>query len=100
MASIRRLSAILATDVVGYSRLMGLDEEGTHARFTAHCREVFEPRIKQHHGRIVKSTGDGMIVEFPSVVEAVLCAVEVQCGMCHRNLGVVEDERISFRMGI
>jgi adenylate cyclase len=100
MASTRRLAAILATDVVGYSRLMGLDEEGTHERFKAHCREVFEPRIKQHHGRIVKSTGDGMLVEFPSVVEAVLCAVEVQCGMTRRNADVTEYERVSFRIGI
>jgi adenylate cyclase len=100
MASTRRLAAILATDVVGYSRLMGLDEEGTHERFKAHCREVFEPRINQHHGRIVKSTGDGMIVEFSSVVEAVLCAVEVQFSMTHRNADVAEDERVSFRVGI
>jgi adenylate cyclase len=100
MASTRRLAAILATDVVGYSRLMGLDEEGTHERFKAHCREVFEPRIKQHHGRIVKSTGDGMLVEFPSVVEAVLCAVEVQCGMHRRNAATAEHERVSFRIGI
>jgi TolB-like protein/class 3 adenylate cyclase/Flp pilus assembly protein TadD len=100
MASTRRLAAILATDVVGYSRLMGLDEEGTHERFKAHCREVFEPRIKQHHGRIVKSTGDGMLVEFPSVVEAVLCAVEVQCGMTRRNADVAEHERVGFRIGI
>lgn len=100
MASTRRLAAILATDVAGYSRLMGLDEEGTHERFKAHCREVFEPRIKQHHGRIVKSTGDGMLVEFPSVVEAVLCAVEAQCGMTHRNADVAENERVSFRIGI
>jgi adenylate cyclase len=100
MAPSRRLAAILAADVAGYSRLMGLDEEGTHQRFTAHCREVFEPRIKQHHGRIVKSTGDGMIAEFPSVVEAVLCAVEVQCGMSHRNTDVADHERVSFRIGI
>jgi adenylate cyclase len=100
MASTRRLAAILATDVVGYSRLMGLDEEGTHERFKAHCREVFEPRIKQHHGRIVKSTGDGMLVEFQSVVEAVLCAVEVQCGMTRRNADVADDERVAFRIGI
>jgi adenylate cyclase len=99
-ATRRRLAAILATDVVGYSRLMGLDEEGTHERFKAHCREVFEPRINQHHGRIVKSTGDGMIVEFSSVVEAVLCAVEVQFSMTHRNADVAEDERVSFRIGV
>src|SRR4051794_26149922 len=100
MASTRRLAAILALDAVGYSRLMRADEEGTHERFKAHRRELVDPKIGEHYGRIVKYTGDGMLVEFPSVVEAVLCAVEVQCGMCHRNLGVVEDERISFRMGI
>ncbi|HLY46325.1 MAG TPA: adenylate/guanylate cyclase domain-containing protein [Stellaceae bacterium] len=100
MVSTRRLAAILAADVAGYSRLMGLDEEGTHERFKAHCREVFEPRIRQHHGRIVKSTGDGMLVEFPSVVEAVLCAVEVQCGISRRNAEVSDRERVSFRIGI
>ena len=77
MASTRRLAAIFAADVAGYSRLMGIDEEGTHARYTAHLREVFSPKIKQHQGRIVKSTGDGMLAEFSSVVEAVSCAVEV-----------------------
>ena len=100
MVSTRRLAAILAADVAGYSRLMGLDEEGTHERFKAHCREVFEPRIRQHHGRIVKSTGDGMLVEFPSVVEAVLCAIEVQSGMSRRNAEVSDRERVSFRIGI
>src|ERR1044071_794363 len=100
MASTRRLAAVLALDAVGYSRLMRADEEGTHERFKAHRRELGDPKIGEHYGRIVKFTGDGMLVEFPSVVEAVLCAVEVQSGMCHRNLGVVEDERISFRMGI
>ncbi|MGE5268139.1 MAG: adenylate/guanylate cyclase domain-containing protein, partial [Thiohalocapsa sp.] len=100
MASTRRLAAILATDVVGYSRLMRRDEEGTHERFKAHCREVFEPRIRQHHGRIVKSTGDGMLVEFASVVEAVLCAVEAQGGISRRNSAVPEHERVSFRIGV
>jgi TolB-like protein/class 3 adenylate cyclase/Flp pilus assembly protein TadD len=100
MASTRRLAAILATDVADYSRLMRRDEEGTHERFKAHCREVFEPRIGEHHGRIVKSTGDGMLVEFPSVVEAVLCAVEAQCAMSRRNADVPEGERISFRIGV
>src|SRR5712671_7613077 len=100
MASTRRLAAVLAADIVGYSRLMRADEEGTHERFKAHRRELLDPKFREHHGRVVKYTGDGMLVEFRSVVEAVLCAVEVQCGMCRRNLGVVEDERISFRMGI
>jgi adenylate cyclase len=100
MASTRRLAAILAADVVGYSRLMRADEEGTHERFKAHRRELLDPKISEHHGRVVKYTGDGMLVEFPSVVEAVLCAVEVQCGISHRNLDVAGDERIIFRMGI
>lgn len=100
MASTRRLAAILAADAVGYSRLMRADEEGTHERFKAHRRELVDPKIMEHRGRIVKYTGDGMLVEFPSVVEAVLCAVEVQCGMGHRNIGIDNDERITFRMGI
>jgi adenylate cyclase len=100
MASTRRLAAILAADVAGYSRLMGIDEEGTHQRFTAHLRELFTPKIKEHRGRIVKSTGDGMLAEFPSVVDAVLCAVEVQCGMGSRNTAVEKDKRITFRIGI
>src|SRR3954471_18462348 len=100
MASARRLAAILAADVVGYSRLMSVDEEGTHEPFKAHCRDLIEPQIQRHHGRIVKSTGDGMLAEFPSVVEAVLCAVEVQCGMSRRNADVGELERVSFRIGI
>jgi adenylate cyclase len=96
----RRLAAILAADVVGYSRLMRANEEGTHERFKAHRRELVDPKVTQHHGRIVKYTGDGMLAEFPSVVEAVLCAVEVQCGMSRRNLDTSGDERISFRIGI
>jgi adenylate cyclase len=100
MASTRRLAAILALDAVGYSRLMRADEEGTHERFKAHRRELLDPKIREHQGRIVKYTGDGMLVEFSSVVEAVLCAVEVQCGMSRRNLDVADDDRIAFRMGI
>ena len=100
MASTRRLAAVLAADVAGYSRLMGVDEEGTHARVMAHLREVFSPKIKQHQGRVVKSTGDGMLAEFPSVVEAVLCAVEVQGAMSLRNAGVAEDQQVAFRIGI
>src|SRR5215470_14021691 len=71
----RRLAAILAADVVGYSRLMGTDEERTHERLKTHRRQVVDPKIKEHHGRIVKTTGDGLLVEFPSVVDAVRCAV-------------------------
>jgi TolB-like protein/class 3 adenylate cyclase len=96
----RRLAAILAADVVGYSRLMRADEEGTHERFKAHRRELVDPKITEHHGRIVKYTGDGMLAEFPSVVEAVLCAVGVQCGMSRRNLDVPREQHISFRIGI
>ena len=100
MASTRRLAAILAADAVGYSRLMRADEEGTHERFKAHRRELLDPKIEQHHGRIVKFTGDGFLAEFPSVVEAVLCGVEVQSGMLSRNADAGEEERISFRIGI
>jgi TolB-like protein/class 3 adenylate cyclase/Flp pilus assembly protein TadD len=100
MATVRRLAAILATDVVGYSRLMERDEEGTHERVMAHFAEAFEPSIRAHHGRIVKSTGDGMLVEFASVIEAVQCAIEVQCLMSHRNAGISQDECVSFRIGI
>ena len=84
MASTRRLAAILAADVAGYSRLMGADEEGTHERLQAHLRELVDPKIKDHRGRIVKNTGDGMLAEFASVVDAVRCAVEVQRAMVER----------------
>src|SRR5438128_5859205 len=100
MASTRRLAAILAADAVGYSRMMRADEEGTHERFKAHRGELVDPKVREHHGRIVKYTGDGMLAEFPSVVEAVLCAVEIQGGMSRRNVGVADDERISFRIGV
>jgi TolB-like protein/class 3 adenylate cyclase len=96
----RRLAAILAADVAGYSRLMGEDEEGTHERLKAHLRDLVDPKIKEHRGRIVKNTGDGMLAEFPSVVEAVRCAAEVQRGMAERNAETPEDKRISFRVGI
>jgi TolB-like protein/class 3 adenylate cyclase/Flp pilus assembly protein TadD len=96
----RKLAAILAADVAGYSRLMGLDEEGTLAQLRAHRRALVDPKIKEHRGRIVKTTGDGMLVEFASVVDAVRCAVEVQRGMADRNAGVPQDKRIEFRIGI
>jgi TolB-like protein/class 3 adenylate cyclase/Tfp pilus assembly protein PilF len=96
----RRLTAILAADVAGYSRLMGTDEEGTHERLKAHRRELIDPKIEEHHGRIVKTTGDGLLAEFPSVIEAVLCAVELQSGMRHRNVTVPEHQRISLRVGV
>src|SRR5215469_6354727 len=100
MASTRRLAAILAADVVGYSRLMGADEEGTHERLKVHHRELVEPKIGEHSGRIVKTTGDGMLAEFPSVVDAVRCAAEVQRAMIDREVGMSEDRRIRFRIGI
>jgi class 3 adenylate cyclase/pimeloyl-ACP methyl ester carboxylesterase len=96
----RRLTAILAADVAGYSRLMGVDEEGTLAQLKAHRRAVIDPKIGQHRGRIVKTTGDGMLVEFASIVEAVSCAVEVQHAMVKRNKAVPQEKRIEFRIGI
>ena len=96
----RRLAAILAADVAGYSRLMGEDEEGTLARLKAIRRELADPKIKEHRGRIVKTTGDGLLLEFASIVDAVRCAVEVQREMAERNVNVPSDRRIEFRMGI
>jgi len=100
MAATRRLAAILAADVAGYSRLMGTDEEGTHERLRAHLREFVDPKIEEHHGRTVKHTGDGLLVEFASVVDAVRCAAEWQRAMIDREAGVPEDRRIRFRIGI
>jgi len=100
MPSVRRLAAILAADVAGYSRLMGTDEEGTHERLKAHLGELVNPKIAEDRGRIVKNTGDGLLAEFASVVDAVRCAVEVQRGMADREPGVPEDRRIRFRIGI
>jgi adenylate cyclase len=100
MASTRRLAAILAADVAGYSRLMGADEEGTHERLRAHLRELVDPKIAEHRGRTVKNTGDGLLAEFPSVVDAVRCAVEVQRGMIDREPDVPEERRIRFRIGV
>ncbi len=100
MSATRRLAAILAADVAGYSRLMGADEEGTLERLKALRRELLDPKIAEHHGRIVKTTGDGMLVEFASVVDAVRCAVEVQQAMPERNTGVGADSRIELRIGI
>jgi adenylate cyclase len=100
MAQTRRLAAILAADVAGYSRLMGVDEEGTLARLKGLRRELADPKIKEHRGRIVKTTGDGLLVEFQSVVDAVRCAVDVQREMALRNTDVPVDRRIEFRIGI
>ena len=100
MSQTRRLAAILAADVAGYSRLMGADEEGTLAALKALRRELYDPKIKEHRGRVVKTTGDGLLLEFASVVDAVRCAVEVQRAMAERNVDVPPDRRIEFRMGI
>jgi len=100
MTATRRLAAILAADVAGYSRLMGVDEEGTLERLKALRRELLDPKIAEHHGRIVKTTGDGLLVEFASVVDAVRCAVAVQQAMPERNTGVGAESRIEFRIGI
>ena len=96
----RRLAAIFTADVVGYSRLMGADEEGTLDRLKAHRRELVDPKIEEYHGRIFKTTGDGLLAEFPSVVDAVRCAVEIQRGMIDRNTEQPEERRITFRIGI
>ena len=96
----RRLAAILAADVAGYSRLIGADEEGTLARLKAYRREVIDPKIAEHRGRLVKTTGDGLLVEFASVVDALRCAVEVQRGMSERNATAPPDNRIEFRIGV
>jgi adenylate cyclase len=96
----RRLAAILAADVVGYSRLMGADEEGTLAALKAIRRDLGDPKIAEHRGRIVKTTGDGLLVEFASVVDVVRCAVDMQGATAERNAEVLADKRIEFRMGI
>jgi adenylate cyclase len=96
----RRLTAILAADVAGYSRLMGADEEGTLSKLKAHRLALVDPKIAEHRGRIVKTTGDGLLVEFASVVDAVRCAVDVQRGMIERNADVPQGSRVEFRIGI
>jgi adenylate cyclase len=100
MPPVRRLTSILAADVAGYSRLMGADEEGTHERLRAHLGELVNPKIAEHRGRIVKNTGDGLLAEFSSVVDAVRCAVEIQGEMVEREPGVPEERRIRFRIGV
>ena len=96
----RRLAAIVSLDVVGYSRLMGQDESGTLAALKSHRRELVDRKVAEHHGRIVKTMGDGLLLEFASVVDAVRCAVEIQRGMAERNTGIPEDRRIVLRIGI
>jgi adenylate cyclase len=100
MSETRKLAAILVSDIVGYSRLAGADEDRTLARLRALRSDLVDPTIALHHGRIVKRTGDGSIVEFRSVVDAVRCAIEIQNGLIERNAGVPEDRRIEFRVGI
>jgi TolB-like protein/Flp pilus assembly protein TadD len=100
MASTRRLAAIVAADVAGYTRLMGADEEGTHERLTAHLTQFVHPKLEEHRGRVVKNTGDGFLAEFPSVVDAVRCAAEVQQGMAKRQAEVPDYRRIRFRIGV
>src|SRR4029434_10457610 len=96
----RRLAAIFAGDIAGYGRLMGAEEKGTLHRLKAHRKELVDPKITEHRGRVVKTTGDGMLVEFVSVVDAVRCAVDIQRGMAERNSEVPADKRIEFRVGI
>src|SRR5712691_10519747 len=97
---VRHLAAILAADIAGYGRLMGEDEEGTFAALRTWRREIADPRIREHRGRIVKTTGDGFLVEFASVVDAVHCAVEMQHAMAEHNAGITVERRIEFRIGI
>src|SRR5215472_5287227 len=100
MSESRKLAAILAADVVGYSRLAGADEDRTLARLRGLRSDLIDPAIGVHNGRVIKRTGDGILIEFRSVVDAVNCAVEVQNGMTERNAGLPEDRRIMFRIGV
>src|SRR5436190_18697145 len=100
MTTTRRLAAILAADVAGYSRLIGADEEGTLNRLKAIRAELIDPKIAEHRGRIVKTTGDGLLVEFSSVIDALRCATAWQAGMADRNAAEPADSRIEFRLGI
>jgi class 3 adenylate cyclase len=97
---VRRLTAIFAADVAGYSRLTGMDEEGTHVRLKEHLRVLIDPKVAAYRGHIVKNTGDGFLAEFNSVVDAMRCAVDVQRGMAERNSNVPPNNRIEFRIGI
>src|SRR5581483_7378740 len=100
MSESRKLAAILVADVVGFSRLAGVDEDRILARLRTLRSDLIDPTVAVHHGRVVKRTGDGAVVEFRSVVDAVRCAIEVQNGMAERNAGLPEDRRIEFRVGI
>ena len=96
----RRLAAIVAADVAGYSRLMGVDEEGTLSAMKSHLRDFVNPKIEEHGGKIVKTTGDGLLVEFRSVVDAVRCCLDLQQGMAERNSAVPTERRIQYRIGV
>src|ERR1700677_2498280 len=100
MSESRKIAAILVADVVGYSRLAGADEEGTLSRLRALRNDLVDPAVATHHGRVVNRTGDGTLIEFCSVVDAVRCAIEVQNGMVERNAGLPPERRIEFRIGI
>ena len=100
MAETRKIAAILVADVVGYSRLAGADEEGTLSRLRGLRNDLIDPAVASHHGRVVNRTGDGSLIEFRSVVDAVRCAIEVQNGMVERNAGLPPERRIEFRVGI
>src|ERR1700677_906225 len=100
MSEIRKIAAILVADVVGYSRLAGADEDRTLARLRGLRSDLIDPAVAAHHGRVVKRTGDGLLAEFRSVVDAVRCAIELQNGTAERNVGVPEDRRIVFRVGV
>ena len=97
---VRRLAAILCGDIVGYSRLMGFDEEGTHARVIHHRREIIEPTIAEHHGRIIKHTGDGFLAMFESPLEATRCAIVIQQSVSARNMSLPDQSRVEYRMGV
>jgi adenylate cyclase len=100
MTATRKLAAILAADVVGFSRMTGADEDRTLARLRALRSDLIDPTISVHNGRVIKRTGDGALVEFRSVLDAVRCAIEVQNAMVERNAGLPEDRRIVFRIGV
>ena len=100
MSEVRKIAAILVADVVGYSRLAGADEDWTLSRLRALRSDLIDPAVANHHGRVVKRTGDGLIAEFRSVVEAVRCAIAMQNGLIERNVGVPDDRRIDFRIGV
>ena len=100
MTATRRLAAILAVDVAGYSRLIGADEEGTLNQLRSIRTDMIDPKISEHRGRMVKTTGDGLLVEFASVIDALRCATEIQNGMAERNAEIAVEKRIEFRVGI